>query len=80
MILPNYGVERGDRARVQTEMVEFITSSSPFSEFELIWLFRVLVVQGRPRNVQKKVDARAELLFCPLNLLLFLMFSLPSPS
>ena len=47
-------LRRGDRARVQTEMVEFNASSFPFSEFELIWLFRVLVVQGRPRNVQKK--------------------------
>ena len=28
-------------------------------------------MQERPRNVQKKLDARAELLFCPLNLLLF---------
>ena len=28
-------------------------------------------MQERPRNAQKKLDARAELLFFPLNLLLF---------
>ena len=33
--------------------------------------FPVVVVQWRQRNVQKKRDARAELLFCLFNLLLF---------
>ena len=33
--------------------------------------FHVAVVQKRQRNVQKECDARAKLLFCPLNLLLF---------
>ena len=36
-----------------------------------IWSFHVVVVQGRQRNVQNKRDARAELWFCLLNLLLF---------
>ena len=42
--------------------------------------FPVVVVQWRQRNVQKKRDARAELLFCLFKLLLFLTFSLSSPS
>ena len=37
-------------------------------------------MQRRQRNVQKKRDARAELLFAYLNQLLFLPFSLPSSS
>ena len=36
-----------------------------------LYVNRHVVVQGRQRNVQKKRDARAELLFCSLNLLLF---------
>ena len=36
-----------------------------------IWSFHVVFVQGRQRNVQKKRDTRAKLLFCQLNLLLF---------
>ena len=60
-----------DRARVQTEIVEFIALPFPFSSKLKIWSFHVVVVQGQQRNVQKMLDARAELLFCSLNLLLF---------
>ena len=42
--------------------------------------FHVLVVQWRQRNEPKSVNARAELMFWLLNLLLLLTFSLPSPS
>ena len=44
--------------------------------------FHVVVVQRlrRQRNVQKKRDARAKLLFCQSKLNAFLPFSLPSPS
>ena len=64
-------LKRGDRARVQTKMIEFISLLFPFSSELKIWSFHVVVVQGQQRNVQKKRDARAELLFCSLNLLLF---------
>ena len=36
-----------------------------------IWSFHVVFVQGRQRNVQKKRDTRAKLLFYQLNPLLF---------
>ena len=42
--------------------------------------FNVVVVKQRQRNVQKKRDARAKLLFCQSNPIAFLPFSLPSPS
>ena len=48
-------LKRGDRARVQTEMVEFITSPFPYSSKPKIWSFHVVVVQGQQRNVQKSV-------------------------
>ena len=57
-------LKRGGRARVQTEMVEFIALPFPFSSKIKIWSFHVTLVQGRQRNIQKKRDARAELLFC----------------
>ena len=63
--------KRRDRALVQTEMVEFIALPFPFPNKLKIWSFRVIVVQGLQSNVQKKRDARAEFLFCSLNLLLF---------
>ena len=47
--------KREDRARVQTEMVEFIALPFPFSRKNKIWSFHVVVVQGRKRNVQKSV-------------------------
>ena len=64
-------MKRGDRAQVQTEMVEFIGLPFTFSSKLKIRSFHVVVVQRRQRNVQKKRDARRELLFCLLNLLLF---------
>ena len=69
-----FGLElkRGDRARILTEMVEFIGLPFPFPSKLKIWSFHVVVMQGLQRNVQKKRDARAKLLFCLLNLLLFL--------
>ena len=42
--------------------------------------FHVVVGQRRQRNVQKKRDARAKLLFCQSKPIAFLPFSLPSPS
>ena len=48
-------LKRGDRARVQTEMVEFIASPFSFSSKLKIWSFHVVVVQGQQRNVQKIV-------------------------
>jgi len=40
-------VNRGDRARVQTEMVEFIALPFPFSSKLKLWPFYVVVVKGR---------------------------------
>ena len=45
-----------NRARVQTEIVEFIALPFLFSSELEILLFHVVVVQGQPRNVQIKVD------------------------
>ena len=57
-------LKRLGRAQVQTEMLEFIALPFPSSKKLKIWSFHVVVVQGRQRNVQKKRDARTELLFC----------------
>ena len=46
-------MKRGDRAQVQTEMVEFIVLPFSFSSKLKIWLFHVVVVKGQQRNVQK---------------------------
>ena len=48
-------LKRGDRARILTEMVEFIASPFPFSSKLKIWSFHVVVVQGEERNIQKSV-------------------------
>ena len=64
-------LKRRDRAQVLTELVEFIGLPFPFPKKLKIWSFHVVVMQGLQRNVQKKRDARAKLLFCLLNLLLF---------
>ena len=42
--------------------------------------FHVVVAQRRQRNVQKKCDARAELLFCQSKPIVFLSFLSPSSS
>ena len=42
--------------------------------------FHVVVVQRRLRNVPKRRDTRANLLFCQFRPIGFLPFSLPSPS
>ena len=67
-----FGLElkRRDRAQVLTEMVEFITLAFPFPSRLKIWSFHVAVMQTA-KKCTKKRDARAELLFCSLNLLLF---------
>ena len=57
-------LKRRDRARVLTEIVEFITLPFPFSSKLKIWSFHVAVVQEWQRKFTKKRDARAELLFC----------------
>ena len=59
-------LKRGDRAQVQTEMVEFIALQFLFSSKLKIWSFHVPVVQRRQRNLQKSV-----MFSCFLNLLLF---------
>ena len=64
-------LKRRDRARVLTDVIEVITLTFPFTSKIEIWSIHVLVVQGRQRNVNKKRDARVELLFCSFNLLLF---------
>ena len=48
-------LKRGGRARVQTEMVEFIALSFPYSSKLKVWSFHVVVVQAQQRNVQKSV-------------------------
>ena len=48
-------LKRGGRARVQTEMVEFIPLSFPYSSKLKVWSFHVVVVQAQQRNVQKSV-------------------------
>ena len=58
-------LKRGGRTRVQTEMVEFIALLFQSSNsFKFVWSFHVVVVRGQQRNVQKKRDVRAEVLFC----------------
>ena len=39
-------LKRGDRPRVQTEMLEFIALPFPFSNERKTWPFHVVVVQG----------------------------------
>ena len=63
------GLKRGDHARVQTEVVEFIVLPFLFSSKLKIWSFHVRSFAGTVRKCTKKRDARAELLFCSLNLL-----------
>ena len=59
-------LKKRDPALVLTEMVDH-GKIYPLK----IWSVHVLVMQGPRRNEQKKHDARVELLFCSLNLLLF---------
>ena len=48
-------LKRGGRARVQTEVLEFIALPFPSSKKLKIWSFHVEIVQGRQRYVQKGV-------------------------
>ena len=48
-------LKRRDRARILTEMVEFIALPFPFPSRLKIWSFHVVVVQERARNLQKTV-------------------------
>ena len=68
-----FGLElkKRHRARVQTQMVEFIALPFPFPNILKIWSFHGVVVQRLLTNVQKSVIARAELLFRSLNKLPF---------
>ena len=71
-------LKRGDRARVQREMVEFITLPFPYSSKLTIWSFHVVVVQKWQRNVQKSVMrvqscCLANLTYCFLTLTLPLL-------
>ena len=72
-------LKRGGRARVQTEMVEFIALPFPFSSKIKIWSFHVTLVQGRQRNVQKSVMHVQSNCFAQ-NLMLSSTFPLPLPS
>ena len=61
-----FGLElkRRDCTQVLTNIVEFMGLPFPFPSKLKIWSFHVLVMRGLQRNVQKKRDAHAELLFC----------------
>ena len=48
-------LKSGGRAQVQTEMVEFIASSFPYSSKLKVWSCHIVVVQRQQRNVQKSV-------------------------
>ena len=48
-------LKKRDRARVLTDMVEFIALPFPFPSKLEIWSIHVLVMQERQRNVQKSV-------------------------
>ena len=52
-----FGLElkKRHRARVQTQMVEFIALPFPFPNILKIWSFHDVVVQEMQRNVQKSV-------------------------
>ena len=73
-------LKRVYRARVQTEMVEFIAWPFASSSKLKICSFHVIVVLGRQRKCTKKRDARAELLFCQTKRIDFLMWPLLSSS
>ena len=47
--------KRGDRARVQTKMVESIALPFPYSSKLKNWSFHAVVVHERQRNLQKSV-------------------------
>ena len=72
-------MKRGDLARVQTEMIEFIGLLFPFSSKLKIWSFHVVGMQGRQRNVQKAWFTCRLVVFLS-KYIAFLMFPLPSPS
>ena len=61
-------LKRRDRTRVQTEILEFIALPFPFPSKLKFWSFHVA---GKAKKCTNQRDARAELLFCSLNLLLF---------
>ena len=46
-------LKRGDRVRVQRELVKFIALPFLFSSQLKIWSFHVAVLQGLQRNIQK---------------------------
>ena len=48
-------MKRGDRHRIQTEMMEYIGLPFPYSDKLKIWSFHVVVAQGQQRNEQKSV-------------------------
>ena len=67
-----------DCIKVQKKKKKVVVFCSPSSTKREIRKFHVVVVQRRQRNVQKKRDARAKLLFCLSKPTSFLPFSLPS--
>ena len=62
-------LKKGSRTRVQTEMVEFIALPFPSSKKNLVISRRSCA--GTAKKCIKKRDARAELIFYLLNLLLY---------
>ena len=72
-------LKRGDRARVQTEMVEFNAACRSRSQLNLNFgHFTLSVVQGQQRSVQKKRQwCTCRVVVFPLNLLGFFDVLLP---
>ena len=64
-------MKRGDRARVQTKMVESIVLPFPYSSKLKNLVISRRGCAGTAKKCTKKRDARVHLLLCSLNLLLF---------
>ena len=62
-------LKRGNSARFHRQIVTFIALPFPFSSHLKIWSFRVVVVPGRLRNVQKSVLHLQSCCFSQINLL-----------
>ena len=71
--------DRGDRVRLQTEIVKFIALPFPFSSKLNIWSFDVVVLQGQQRNLPKSVMRVESCSFAYLTYC-FYVVPLPSPS
>ena len=72
-------LKSGNRARVQTEMLEFIAVPFLLSSKLKIWSFHVVVVQGR-HEMYKKARCTCRLVVLLIKRIALLTFPLPSPS